>query len=1480
MSTTSCGNGMSWSKSRTEKQNKESVDLLQALANTILEEQHKKDPNQKDKPYVDIRFSQKQRDELLQEIRSNNDPDALSSQTIIYSNELAAFNSNPNVIRALRVACEFVRAGELVSDGMEINSQIAVQMSNSPFYKKVVKRTGQVHLAASAAMTFFALKTIWQVFSNETDGSTPAKVSAAANTAERVGDFGGDIFETITEWRMISSKGWLTGAKMKVFTKGMHYIFSATEIAGKGAEHIRYLIDEDAPLFMKVTSTMAVLLDSGGLALNTWATQAAVKHVETIQGALESKALVRLGKEQLDKTDDILKILSQSEIDEVLKKFPLKNMIKGGLVAAQVAFILAEVITGTSSLITLNDHQKALLAQAENNPNQDHYKQLAGYYQERFRVDAGFLAGRTAIDSVFAALTATLVFTGAGLPLALAVGIVAASVSSILSYAQQQEIESLSLKRVAAIEKWERENPGKNYFDQIFNDRYNQLKPEVRAQAKILMDAYRADRSFALTQLYTTEQINEAVGLFYRNKQGVSSDRLFIGEFSKNGSELIEKISGDFILNHPEGTIFIKSNNENRQLLYATKYPILTPANVKWKYIAKEVSFWQFVKKEVLKPTAKWLAENVFTGDQSSSKRMGSGTSVGGVNSTGDFEFFEQKENEHLFLDNVKDWTLNLGNSSTIADLSKFVTRVNVAEMEYYQTYEYNGGYMYGASGSYVTRSRVGSKLKTISIHAKSGNGDDQYKLGTGNHNIDAGAGTNTADYRFINEQSSIRIEKSKTDPKKNDTLIVKKTINGQVFEEFVGSMPVVIGSKKYQTQYRGVKMVDVNKLETQDTLTHFSAFQLGYGENHLDLTGEAKPIHVEINGHTNDIKLGNAGDLVVVEANTNLKKNENRKNWIRTRGGKDHIVIKVASSANSKDYYNENFICGGIDLDADGNPSLHQATDKLEYIVGKDVAGFFDRSRYGLKVNWERRINLQKSNPFFNDLKNISLDDGYLKIERYAPIYFSKDAQGNEIDTNIRLVGTDYAVHINELQLTDDNDEVNIDNTFNDHLVIHTGRGNDKITLGNGSHVLHVGSGFKTIKLGNGNNVIYLTLDKMGDTIKAGNGENTLSYKNNTYIDGEREINYMGKIKTRSKLGVQIDLKAGKALYHLNRANAENLGDQKNWGSNLISLSNEKTGAIVAEARDKYQTIEGFQHLEGTTLNDVVLGNEKDNKIATGAGDDRVNAREGDDDIDLGLGADIGYGGSGDDTFYQVYDNASDKLYGDSGSNMADYSKHGLNKEIATAQGGLNIDLSGNITPDIARKLAGKQFEAGAGWAYLADEENVDQLVQIQNARGTEFSDRFKGNNENNHFYGLDGTNRYEGLSGDDFFYDGLGQGIFVFNANEKGHATINDQGGDQDVMILNMVSNLDQFKQMQNPFERELGKNSLKLKLDKERSITINNQFLDDNKGVEYVQFANGNAYKLNDMMQIWSGGSNQLAQIPTTSFNQYSPIPQGWL
>ena len=1009
MSTNRCGNGMSWSKSRTEKQNKESVDLVEALTNTILEEQHKKDPNQKGKPYVDIHFNQKQRDELLPEIRSIGDPDPLSSQTIVYSNELAAFNSNPEVVRALRVACEFVRAGELVSDGMEINSQIAVRMSNSPFYQKVVKRTGQVHLAASATMTFFALKTIWQVFSNETDGSTPAKISAAANTAERVGDFGGDIFETITEWRMVSSKGWFTGAKMKVFTKGMHYIFSTTEIAGKGAEHIRYLIDENAPLFMKVTSTMAVLLDSGGLALNTWATQAAVKHVETIQGALESKALLKLGKDQLDKTDDILKILNQSEIDEVLKKTPLKNMVKGGLVAAQVAFILAEVITGTSSLITLNDHQKALLAQAKNNPNQDHYKQLADYYQERFKVDAGFLAGKTAIDSVFAALTATLVFTGAGLPLALAVGIVAASVSSILSYAQQQELESLSLKRVAAIEKWERENPGKNYFDQIFNDQYNQLKPEVRAQAKILMDAYRADRSFALTQLYTTEQINEAVGLFYRNKQGVSSDRLFIGEFAKNGSELIEKVSGDFSLNHSDGTIFIKSSNENRQLLYATKYPILTPGKVKWKYIAKELSFWQFAKKEILKPAVQWLAENVFTGNQSNSKRMGGGTSIGGgviggVNSTGEFEFFEQKENEHLFLDNVKDWTLNLGNSSTIADLSKFVTRVNVAEMEYYQTYEYNGGYMYGASGSYVTRSRVGSKLKTISIHAKSGNGNDQYKLGTGNHHIDAGAGINTADYRFINEQSSIRI---KDDSKQNDTLIVKKIINGQVFEEFVGSMPIVIGSKKYQTQYRGVKMVNVTKLETQDTLTHFNAFLLGYGENHLDLTGETKPIHVEINGHTNNIKLGNAGDVVIIETNTSLKKNENRKNWIRTRGGKDHIAIKVASS--TKDYYNENFICGGIDMDEEGNPSVYQSADKLEYITGKDVADIFGAARYGLKIKWERRSDLQKSNPFFNDLKSIALDEGFLKIERYAPI--------NE--TNIKLVGTDYAAHINELGLT-----------------------------------------------------------------------------------------------------------------------------------------------------------------------------------------------------------------------------------------------------------------------------------------------------------------------------------------------------------------------------------------------------------------------------------------------------------------------------
>lgn len=1481
---------MSWSKPRDEAHQKQLVDTVEALANTILEEKL-------GASFKEIQFSKAQSKEIVDRIRQGDKLDAISSESYLLSNELAAFNSNPDVVRALRVACEFVRAGELISDGMETNERLSVKLSNSKLYSKIVKRTGQVHLAASAAMTFFAIKTTWSVYASETEGSTAAKISAISNTTERLGDLGGDVFETITELRMVSDSKWLTSNKMKTITKGLHIVFTAAEVVGKGAEHIRYIIDEDAPLYMKITSTLSVLLDSGGLALGVYGTQTAVEQVEAMQEELNAAAARRIGKAELGKGDDMLKILPKNEVDDIVKKFPIKKTAKGALIGAQIAFLAADIITGASSLHALSDHQKNLLQAMAENPTQEHYKLLSAFYEDRYKSDLGFFAGRTAIDVVFTSMSTAVMLTGLGIPLALAIDLVGATISSVLSYAQQAQIESLVLKRVKEIQHWENAHPGQNYFDHIFKDRYEKLTPLLEREAKAFLESYKTgDRAFVVSQFYTTEQINEAVGLFYKNKNGISSDRLFVGEFIKNDQyEVLKQVdSKNITLDQKNGIIKIDNKQDSKHLFYASPNQILLPGQVRWKEVDPKSSniVWKEVKK-TFSSVRDWLKENVFNANDKN--RLGAGTAAG-VAIDGSTDFFAYKENEHLFIENIKDWDIDLGNNSSVADLTRFTTRIAQNKIETYQEYVPDGGYMYASSGHYVQRKKVVlDDPKIIKIKAKSGDGNDTYMVGTGSHEIDAGEGANRVDYGSINEQSSIHIKIDKS--KGYKTLLSEKVISGIVYEESVGKQPVLLGAKKYNTQYRIVEQRKVADWKTQDLLKNFQDFRLGKGHNSLDLTQEDQNIDVELTGHTNNIKLGQGADNVIVDTNTQLLKKDARKNHIRTREGRDRIVVKMKHAKEGIPYYNENFICGGTDLDANGNPIQIQSNDTLEYAITgdygknirlwgevfKDVGGdvytpgwmekfkadkkykfgssaymknqYGDRadlhgtkeayatlirSQYGVSVTWHNRKDLNVTSSFYKDLKILSDNEGYLKIKRYAPeLQYKSDKEIIAVASK-KLVGTDYVVHIETLHLTNDDDEVNIKTAPDDHsLNIFTGDGYDQINLGKGFYTILTGQGSKVIKLGDGYNTVIHHIDELEDVIEAKGKDNWLKFQNNFYLfnkdEGKRVItHHRAKKQHFSNLGVQVDLKAEKSNYYFEPQSIQDLAefDHQDYENNLQFLDDQSKATIET----KYgvgDSIIGFNNISGTKLNDIILGNEENNIIETEDGDDLVNAREGDDDIRLGLGADIGYGGSGDDLFIQDYDNAQDILDGGEGSNCVDYSKAVLPSDKAKTHGGLTIDLQ-------------------KGEAYLADETKYDLIRKIQNAIGTKYNDKFVGDNGDNYFKGLDGTNQYEGNGGNNYFYGGKDQDVYI-GGKDGGYDTINDEGGENDVYRLNIAINKAQsFIEREKDSENNFTDNLIMRFNNGAKKVKVNGQFDgNNNKGIEYLQFANGDAYKMSDLL-----------------------------
>ncbi|WP_296820685.1 M10 family metallopeptidase C-terminal domain-containing protein [Brevundimonas sp.] len=151
-----------------------------------------------------------------------------------------------------------------------------------------------------------------------------------------------------------------------------------------------------------------------------------------------------------------------------------------------------------------------------------------------------------------------------------------------------------------------------------------------------------------------------------------------------------------------------------------------------------------------------------------------------------------------------------------------------------------------------------------------------------------------------------------------------------------------------------------------------------------------------------------------------------------------------------------------------------------------------------------------------------------------------------------------------------------------------------------------------------------------------------------------------------------------------------------------------------------------GFTIANGVTIenatggrgDDVLIGNEAANTLKGGLGADRIDGGNGDDVLNGGSGDDILIGGAG-----------RDRLLGGPGSDLADYSSSNAAVQIRL---GLN------------------RFEGGHAQG--------DELLAVENVRGSNFSDQLIGSDAANAFYGGSGKDYLDGAIGDDRLDGGAG--------------------------------------------------------------------------------------------------------------------------
>jgi len=319
-------------------------------------------------------------------------------------------------------------------------------------------------------------------------------------------------------------------------------------------------------------------------------------------------------------------------------------------------------------------------------------------------------------------------------------------------------------------------------------------------------------------------------------------------------------------------------------------------------------------------------------------------------------------------------------------------------------------------------------------------------------------------------------------------------------------------------------------------------------------------------------------------------------------------------------------------------------------------------------------------------------------------------------------------------------------------------------------------------------------------------------------------------------------------------------------------------TGLVTVDRSQTGTTI------DGTGLDDILMGRDGANNILTGnGGDDVLIAGNGNDTLDGGSGNDLMVGGTGNDTY--VVDSAGDSIVENAGEGTdtvqasISYSL-AANLENLTLTGSANINGTGNSLDNVITSNSGiDTLTGGAGNDTYVVNNAADVIVENA-GEGTDtvqaaFSYTLGANIENltllgtgsingtgnsldNVISGTDGNNTITGGAGNDMLFGGNGNDTYAFGLND-GTDIISDTSG-TDAIVVNAggaaLTGLDAIA----------SGNNLQIAFNGE-SITVTNHF--NGTPVESITFSGGatfngvslgsGAYNLpTDHSGTWSGSN----------------------
>ena len=463
---------------------------------------------------------------------------------------------------------------------------------------------------------------------------------------------------------------------------------------------------------------------------------------------------------------------------------------------------------------------------------------------------------------------------------------------------------------------------------------------------------------------------------------------------------------------------------------------------------------------------------------------------------------------------------------------------------------------------------------------------------------------------------------------------------------------------------------------------------------------------------------------------------------------------------------------------------------------------------------------------------------------------------------------GSSFALPTSALTLFQKNIGEDITATiYND--IIHANGGNDIVHGGDGDDTIYGGSGFDTLYGDVGNDI--LIGGKGNDRLEGGYGDDTYIYNIGDGLDSIWDYQYSSTESRADKI------KFGEGITF------EDLTFRREGNDLVITLFGDCTQGIViddhfydenrrieylefADGTIKdltqmgftYQQTDGHDNVSGSNYDDIIYGNGGNDTISGGNGDDILIGGKGNDRLEGGYGNDTYIYNIGDgldsiwDYQYSSTESRADKIKFGEGITFSDLTFRREGESLI-------INLFGDDTQGIIiqdqfyydgnRRIEHLEFADGTIKDLTQMGFTYQQTDAHDNISGTNYNDVIYGNGGNDTISGGNGDDILIGGKGNDRLEGGYGNDTYIYNIGD---------GLDSiwDYQYSSTESRADKIKFGEGiTFEdltfRRKGNNLVIILFeDPNQGIVINDHFYDENRRIEYLEFADGTIKDLTQM------------------------------